>query len=185
MSTRARPLLWLCALALLGAGLLFAPRAAGTTEGGRPVAWGCGVFNDHGQCSVPSRLSDVVERVRAAFSVCGADEARQPRGKPRKDVHSRDAPAQLFGFELASGIWSAVRTIRFSRSPSARTYSRGFGAGSSGGSGGGRSTIRSSRSTSASSRLFSPGGGNRIRETFPPMPRAEELVRAECPVRRV
>jgi hypothetical protein len=52
-------------------------------------------------------------------------------------------------------IWNALGTIRFSSSPSARTYSRGFGAGSSGGSGGGGLTIRSSRSTSARSRLFS------------------------------
>src|SRR5437762_13278833 len=53
------------------------------------------------------------------------------------------------------GIWNALGTIRFSSSPGARTYSRGFGAGSSGGSGGGGLTIRSSRSTSARSRLFS------------------------------
>src|SRR6266540_2813336 len=38
---------------------------------------------------------------------------------------------------IASGIWNVFGTIRFSSSPSARTYNRGFGAGSSGGSGGG------------------------------------------------
>jgi PASTA domain/Regulator of chromosome condensation (RCC1) repeat len=61
------PLHWFCALALLSAGLLFAPGAAGATAGGRPVAWGCGAFNDHGQCSVLSGLSDATA-IAAGFS---------------------------------------------------------------------------------------------------------------------
>jgi len=62
LSTRPRPPLQLCALALLSAGLLFATGAAQGAATGRPFAWGCGGSGgsvNWRQCSVPSGLSGV------------------------------------------------------------------------------------------------------------------------------
>src|SRR6266516_7125 len=59
VSTRPRPPLRLCLLAVLSLGPLFAPGAAPATARGRPVAWGCGAGYEFGQCSVPSGLSGV------------------------------------------------------------------------------------------------------------------------------
>ena len=44
---------------MLSVGLPFAPGAARATATGTVVAWGCGVANEFGQCSVPGGLSEV------------------------------------------------------------------------------------------------------------------------------
>ena len=44
---------------MLSVGLPFAPGAAQATVTGTVVAWGCGVSDEFGQCSVPSGLSGV------------------------------------------------------------------------------------------------------------------------------
>ena len=59
LPTSSKPLLQICALAVLSAGLLLAPGAAQATSAGTPVSWGCGAGNDFGQCKVPSGLSGV------------------------------------------------------------------------------------------------------------------------------
>ena len=66
LSTRPRPPLRLCALAVLSVGLLFAPGAAQGAAPGRPVAWGCSI-DDAGQCSVPSGLSGVTAIAAGAY----------------------------------------------------------------------------------------------------------------------
>ncbi len=78
-STRERRLLPLCALAVLSAGLLFAPGAAQAATAGTVVAWGCGNGGDLGQCDVPSGLSGVT-------AVAGG-EARA--------LLARDSPTQV------------------------------------------------------------------------------------------
>ena len=61
-----RPHLRLCALAVLSAGLLFAPGGAQATATGTIVGWGCGVSN-FGQCGAPAGLSGVTA-IAAGFS---------------------------------------------------------------------------------------------------------------------
>ena len=67
LPTRSRTPLWLCVLAVLGVGLPFAPGAAQATVTGTVVAWGCGLSDDFGQCSVPSGLSGVTA-IAAGYS---------------------------------------------------------------------------------------------------------------------
>src|SRR5436309_2696879 len=85
LSTRPRPRLRLCALAMLSAGLLFAPGAAQAAGPGRVVAWGCGGFGDvvkqdgsviawgcgdvdYGQCTVPAAAAGGVKAIAAGAS---------------------------------------------------------------------------------------------------------------------
>jgi Regulator of chromosome condensation (RCC1) repeat/PASTA domain len=65
---RARPRLRLCALAVLGVGLLLAPGVSGATRATAPgtvVAWGCG--GNYGACGVPRDLADVVTATAAGW----------------------------------------------------------------------------------------------------------------------
>jgi Regulator of Chromosome Condensation (RCC1) repeat protein/PASTA domain-containing protein len=65
LSTRPRPHLRLCALAVLSVGLLSAPGAAGATPPGNVVAWGCSGDLNPATCAVPAAATSGVTAIAA------------------------------------------------------------------------------------------------------------------------
>jgi hypothetical protein len=65
LSTRPRPLIGACVLALLSVGLLVTAGPAQGTVAGSVVAWGCGGGLDFGQCTVPAAAASGVTAIAA------------------------------------------------------------------------------------------------------------------------